>query len=271
MSTSSESDEASFLKAIADNPADETARLAYADWLTDRADPRAAVVRASAQFLSSVRELAELRRTDQHEWANVIDPLFGRLRTVLMPWDHNDGETVVCGVRVAPAQVVQRDELLLELISDRMETDVRAEDPGVVVCVLVKPGARVSLGAPLLTYLQLPIEMPLPPSEPPAVPLKTFIKDVEGRNDALRRSTPNRILQEFDRVHAAALMVFGSYELRKAFQAVWAAQGNYRPGVDKPPPIEQLEMLTGALRVLLAKHGQPTGFAELPTDEPPGE
>lgn len=39
------SDEAAFLKAIADNPDDRTARLVYADWLQERDDVRAAWVR----------------------------------------------------------------------------------------------------------------------------------------------------------------------------------------------------------------------------------
>ncbi len=38
-------EEAAFLKAIAKNPKDETARLVFADWLQDRDDPRAPWVR----------------------------------------------------------------------------------------------------------------------------------------------------------------------------------------------------------------------------------
>ena len=34
-----------FLRAIADNAADDTARLVYADWLEERGDPRAAFLR----------------------------------------------------------------------------------------------------------------------------------------------------------------------------------------------------------------------------------
>lgn len=38
-------DDASFLKALGDSPADETVRLVYADWLEERGDPRGAYVR----------------------------------------------------------------------------------------------------------------------------------------------------------------------------------------------------------------------------------
>src|SRR5262245_32966204 len=39
------SEEAGFLKALAQEPGDETTRLAFADWLEERDDPRAAWVR----------------------------------------------------------------------------------------------------------------------------------------------------------------------------------------------------------------------------------
>jgi uncharacterized protein (TIGR02996 family) len=41
-----------FVRAIRANPDDETARLAYADWLDDRADPRAAYLRAEAAWVA---------------------------------------------------------------------------------------------------------------------------------------------------------------------------------------------------------------------------
>lgn len=264
MNTSS--DEAAFLKAIADNPADETARLAYADWLQDRADPRAAVVRASARFLSSVRELAELRRTDQHEWANVVDPLFGRLRTVSMTWDHNDGEAVVFGSRVAPAELFHRGRILFELVSDRMGSEIVAEEPGVVVCLIVKEGDRAPLGAPLLAYLRLPIELPRPPSRPPTVPLKAFVDDLERRHEALRGSSVERILNEISQVSIAARMVFGSGRIAM-YPAILRSRGIVGEPTNSQQASERLNILIEVLRVLFEEHGQPTGFAELPAAE----
>lgn len=45
-----------FIRAVVDNPGDDTPRLAYADWLDDRDDPRGAYLRA------------------EHEWAATHDP-----------------------------------------------------------------------------------------------------------------------------------------------------------------------------------------------------
>jgi uncharacterized protein (TIGR02996 family) len=42
-------DEAAFLAAVRDAPADDTPRLVYADWLEERADPRAAYLRAEVE------------------------------------------------------------------------------------------------------------------------------------------------------------------------------------------------------------------------------
>ncbi len=39
-----------FIRAIVDGPGDDTARLVYADWLDDRADPRGAYLRAEAEW-----------------------------------------------------------------------------------------------------------------------------------------------------------------------------------------------------------------------------
>ena len=44
-------EEEAFLEAIRRDPADETARLVYADWLDDRADPRAEFLRAETRLL----------------------------------------------------------------------------------------------------------------------------------------------------------------------------------------------------------------------------
>jgi uncharacterized protein (TIGR02996 family) len=55
------SDEAAFLKALRENPKDDTVRLAYADWLDERDDPRAEYIRLRHQLaqLPRINELAE--------------------------------------------------------------------------------------------------------------------------------------------------------------------------------------------------------------------
>lgn len=44
-----------FLLAVVDQPGDETARLAYADWLDERGDPRGAYLRAESSWADSRR------------------------------------------------------------------------------------------------------------------------------------------------------------------------------------------------------------------------
>src|SRR5262245_21125864 len=49
------SEEAGFLKALAEEPGDESTRLAFADWLEERDDPRAAWVRDPDLFHFATR------------------------------------------------------------------------------------------------------------------------------------------------------------------------------------------------------------------------
>lgn len=61
------SDEAAFLKAICDQPGDDTARLVYADWLDDRTEERGEPTPCPrAEFIRVQCELA--RREDEAGW-----------------------------------------------------------------------------------------------------------------------------------------------------------------------------------------------------------
>jgi uncharacterized protein (TIGR02996 family) len=75
-------DEDAFLAAIRANPADDLARLVYADWLDERADPDAP---ARAAFLRAECELRRLPDGDPDR-----DRLVGRLRELAQrlagPW-----------------------------------------------------------------------------------------------------------------------------------------------------------------------------------------
>ncbi len=44
-----------FIRAIVNNPGDDTARLVYADWLDERDDPRGAYVRAETGYVREAR------------------------------------------------------------------------------------------------------------------------------------------------------------------------------------------------------------------------
>jgi uncharacterized protein (TIGR02996 family) len=266
-------DEAAFLKAIADNPADETARLVYADFLAERDDPRAAFARLSAEFLRCVRGLAETRPALPADWVETVDPLFGRLRFVHMSWQHYDGDTVSYA-RVASGSVVTAGQVLFDLESDRMSNELRAEEPGVVVSVLAKTGDRVEFGRPVLTYLRLPVAPPLAPPPPaePALPLAAFIRGAETAREGLRGAARARVESETNDLMRAARMVFGGQAIRDACAAAAVGRGwGDRPyermraaGLnDDQRAQEVLDLWLEALRIL-ARGGQPTGFAEPP-------
>jgi uncharacterized protein (TIGR02996 family) len=73
-------DEQTFLSAIVANPDDRTAKLVYADWLQERDDPRAEIVRlkvavdTQAEGWAAARErLAELEPTVPATWLAMLD------------------------------------------------------------------------------------------------------------------------------------------------------------------------------------------------------
>ena len=68
------SDETPFLEAIRRNPADDLARLGYADWLDERGDPRAEYLRLTHEIRRVTTRLAALRPTVPSEWAAAVKP-----------------------------------------------------------------------------------------------------------------------------------------------------------------------------------------------------
>jgi uncharacterized protein (TIGR02996 family) len=73
------SDEADFLRAVLDSPADDAPRLVYADWLDEQGDDFSA---AKAAFLRTTAAHAEASRTDdsrQHVLAELLRLLAGTL------------------------------------------------------------------------------------------------------------------------------------------------------------------------------------------------
>lgn len=149
-------DEAAFLKAITDNPEDETARLVYADWLADRDDPRAAFARLSADFLRCVRGLADAREALPVEWLGIVDPLFDRVRVFRLP--SMGDSTEFCGVRAIHVKCGSRVTAgyeLCELETDKAIMALPAEHEGLILSVLVHPGDRPLIGQGLFTYLPL--------------------------------------------------------------------------------------------------------------------
>ncbi|VTT96402.1 Uncharacterized protein OS=Cystobacter violaceus Cb vi76 GN=Q664_31220 PE=4 SV=1 [Gemmataceae bacterium] len=66
------SDEAAFLKAIRENPRDDTVRLAYADWLDERDDPRAEYIRLRHQLAQLHSRFDALADQAESEWLTAV-------------------------------------------------------------------------------------------------------------------------------------------------------------------------------------------------------
>jgi uncharacterized protein (TIGR02996 family) len=68
-------DEDAFLAAIRANPADDTARLVYADWLDERGGPeQAEYLRLLSELRRVSSRLGELRAQVPAEWARSVSP-----------------------------------------------------------------------------------------------------------------------------------------------------------------------------------------------------
>ena len=65
-------DDQVFLDTLKTSPADDTARLVYADWLDDRADPRAEYLRLQVQLAETAARLAELGDGLDPSWVAAV-------------------------------------------------------------------------------------------------------------------------------------------------------------------------------------------------------
>lgn len=291
-------DEAAFLKAIADNPADETSRLVYADWLSDHDDPLVAFTRLSADFLRRVRGLADMRQTLPAEWLEVMDPLFNRFCVYRLP---SLGEGIAGGtvtaLCVTPGNMLTLGQPLFEIETEKASMELGAECAGTVISVLVRLGERIVIGQPMFTYLAQqesisPLRAPVPVLPPPPLPtvmpqvprepLAGFIENLELNRDSLRTVPVERIETVLSSLMLAAEMVFG----RSAIGPAWAEaterrgwplistgylvdQMRSRGYTDQQMIQERLDLRIEMLRVLLETHGQPSELRELPTSSPP--
>jgi uncharacterized protein (TIGR02996 family) len=65
-------DESGFLRAIHDDPNDDTTRLVYADWLEERADIRGEYLRLQTQLPQNYQRLWELRNQIDLAWLTAV-------------------------------------------------------------------------------------------------------------------------------------------------------------------------------------------------------
>ncbi len=62
------SDEESFLRALRQNPHDDATRSVYADWLEDRGDLRAELLRLEQQLHSCRQRMVQLQQETDPAW-----------------------------------------------------------------------------------------------------------------------------------------------------------------------------------------------------------
>jgi len=267
-------DEAGFLKTISDNPADEAARLVYADWLDERGDPRAAFARLSGEFLHCVRGLADLRRAYPVEWLEVMDPLFNRFCLIRLP-DLGSGvaQATVTALYVTPGGSMLKGQTIFYLATNSpVQREFRAEESGLVTAVFVRPGETVTINQPLFAYFSGQEKDVL---RTPRAPMLEFIYILESQRKTLQQN-PIELNEAMLVRHATALqMVFGRKAINEARSDAWRELG-WDPGADLGVIRKQrnitdeewvqvrIDVHIKSLHRLLARHGQPDGFRELP-------
>lgn len=256
-------DEAAFLSAIRTNPADETARLVYADWLDERADPRADFARLSAEFLRCVRGLAALRQTLEPEWLADLDPLFNRLvaRTLTELDTGGSERAVVDEVLVETGTPIAAGQRLVLLSGNTGATEIVAERPGLVTAVFVRRYQQVRLHQPLIAYL---MDADALARRAPPGPMRAHLHSLESRRAALRKESADLIEAKLTRYRTALRMIFGDVAVNAAREEVVPADDESDEEEEASPEVRaqhNLDTYIATVRVLLARHGQPAWFA----------
>lgn len=255
-------DEAAFLNAIRTNPADETARLVYADWLADRDDPRADFARLSAEFLRCVRGLAALRQAIEPDWLADLDPLFNRLvvRTLTEIDTGGPERTAVDEVLVEQGTPVAAGQPLLRLLRTAGAAVIVAERPSLVTAVFVRRYQSVQLRQPLVAYL---MDADALARRAAPGPMRAHLRALESRRAALRKESADLLEVKLRRYQTALRMIFGDAAVSAAHEEVFPAddESDEEDASPEARAQERLDTYIATVRVLLARHGQPAWFA----------
>lgn len=100
-------EDGAFIRAIVDNPGDDTPRLVYADWLDDRDDPRGPYLRAERDAVES-GDIARLR-----ELAAGLDPVWvARVSLPPVGVCLEEAEISGCGPRMTAADITDAEARL---------------------------------------------------------------------------------------------------------------------------------------------------------------
>jgi uncharacterized protein (TIGR02996 family) len=84
-------DEGGFWRAIQENPADDAARLVYADWLEERGDIRGEYLRLEHQLANISLRLAQLREQIDQDWLASVSKR--RQTSIKGTWGASDDRT----------------------------------------------------------------------------------------------------------------------------------------------------------------------------------
>jgi uncharacterized protein (TIGR02996 family) len=129
-------DEADFLRALASDPGDDVARLAFADWLTERDDPRAPWVRDPAVFRwmgpsagDPVPALLEAVRRDEYPLSYEAETVLTRVGAAAVPVLLAEIEMAGRGAAYAGRALAGMETALVMPILDRLLQLADAEAP----------------------------------------------------------------------------------------------------------------------------------------------
>jgi len=140
------SDEAAFLAALRANPADDTTRLVYADWLEEQGEPE------QAEYLRLVCTLVGVPDNELSE-----SPFADRLRFLserVLPWWQAD---VGARFELALLEFNPTDRVSIELALERLLEPVgRAEIGALVAATPVAIRSRMSLPAAVELHMEWP-------------------------------------------------------------------------------------------------------------------
>lgn len=119
------SDEAGFLHAIQENLEDDTARLAYADWLEERGDIRGEYLRLEHQLAQISLRLGQLREQIDQDWLRNVSK---RLQVVLVSYPPGLKAMVIKLVREITGKSLMDCKMLSECVRGVIKDDLtRAE------------------------------------------------------------------------------------------------------------------------------------------------
>jgi uncharacterized protein (TIGR02996 family) len=215
------SDEEGFLKAIADDPLDDTNRQVYADWLLERGDPRGEFLRLHCEInrLRREQEAAQARLTvlTPQMPADWLGAVFVPFRVVLHRYRYDRKITVIKVIReltqsglkeakdmseALPAVVLRVVGLEAARDAQRRLAEAAGEDG-----VAIEPGGGVTIEPPLPESLPGPFRVVLHRYRPDkkistikAVRQLTGLGLVEAKN--LSEALPAVVLREVDLLRA---------------------------------------------------------------------